>query len=61
MTTMDSRYRIVDTSEIISPALIVFRDLVEQNIDEMVRIARDPQRLRPHDHGLGRLDGDLYR
>jgi D-serine deaminase-like pyridoxal phosphate-dependent protein len=32
----------------ISPALVVFRELVERNIDEMVRIAGDPRRLRPH-------------
>jgi D-serine deaminase-like pyridoxal phosphate-dependent protein len=42
------RYRIQDTSEIFTPALIVFRELVEQNLDAMVRIAGRPDRLRPH-------------
>lgn len=42
------QYRIDDTSSIISPAIVVFRDLVENNIDHMVQIARDVNRLRPH-------------
>jgi D-serine deaminase-like pyridoxal phosphate-dependent protein len=45
---MDTCYRIDDCSEIISPGMVVFRDLVERNIDEMVRMARDARRLRPH-------------
>ena len=45
---MDPRYAIADTSEIFSPALVIFADLVEQNLAEMVRIAKDPARLRPH-------------
>ena len=42
------RYRIQDASEIFTPALIVFPELVEQNLDAMVRIAGRPDRLRPH-------------
>jgi len=42
------RYRIENTSEIFTPALIVFRELVEQNLDAMVRLAGRPDRLRPH-------------
>lgn len=45
---MHARYAIADTREILSPSMIVFRDLVEQNLAEMLRIARDPTRLRPH-------------
>ncbi|MCA9114462.1 MAG: D-TA family PLP-dependent enzyme [Planctomycetaceae bacterium] len=45
---MDSRYHINDTSEIISPAVVVFRDIVRQNLDRMLEIAGDPSRLRPH-------------
>ncbi|HUG90344.1 MAG TPA: D-TA family PLP-dependent enzyme [Planctomycetaceae bacterium] len=45
---MDDRYRIADTSRIITPALVVFREIVEDNLDRMIRIARDPARLRPH-------------
>jgi D-serine deaminase-like pyridoxal phosphate-dependent protein len=41
-------YAIAETSGIISPGLVVFRDLVEANLDGIVRIARSPQRLRPH-------------
>ena len=32
----------------LSPSLVIFRDLVESNIAEMIRIAGSPQRLRPH-------------
>jgi D-serine deaminase-like pyridoxal phosphate-dependent protein len=45
---MHPRYAIADTSEIFSPSMIVFRDLVDSNLAQMVRIARDPKRLRPH-------------
>lgn len=45
---MDACYRIENTQEIITPALIVYQELVERNIAEMVRIARNPARLRPH-------------
>ena len=44
----DARYQIADTSQILSPGLVVFRDLVEQNLAEMIRIAGSPARLRPH-------------
>jgi D-serine deaminase-like pyridoxal phosphate-dependent protein len=44
----DSRYAIADTAEIITPALVVYRDLVERNLDEMVRVAGTAARLRPH-------------
>jgi D-threonine aldolase len=45
---MDSRYQIRDTSQIITPALVVFRDQVRHNLQGMLRIAGDPRRLRPH-------------
>jgi len=44
----DPRYAIADTSAIYSPAMIVFQDIVAANLDEMVRIAGSPARLRPH-------------
>src|SRR5205809_5153745 len=44
----DSRYAIADIRGILSPGLIVFRDLVEKNLDEMIRVAGSPARLRPH-------------
>jgi D-threonine aldolase len=46
--TTTAIYGIDDTSHILSPGLVVFRDLVEQNLDEMLRIAGDVRRLRPH-------------
>lgn len=45
---IDPRYAVSDTSEMLSPSLVVFRDLVEANLAEMVRIAGSPERLRPH-------------
>jgi D-serine deaminase-like pyridoxal phosphate-dependent protein len=44
----DSRYSIADTRGILSPGLIIFRDLVEKNLAEMIRVAGSPVRLRPH-------------
>lgn len=45
---MDPAYRIEDTRQIISPALILFHDLLEANLDRMLAIARGAARLRPH-------------
>jgi D-serine deaminase-like pyridoxal phosphate-dependent protein len=41
-------YAISDTSQIVTPALVIFRDLVEANIVEMIRVAGSASRLRPH-------------
>lgn len=45
---MDARYNIEDTSEIISPGIVVFREVLESNIAKMIEIAGDVTRLRPH-------------
>jgi len=45
---MHSCYHIKDTSEIITPALVVFRELVEGNLDKMLKIAGSASRMRPH-------------
>jgi D-serine deaminase-like pyridoxal phosphate-dependent protein len=45
---MDARYTVEDTSEIITPAIVVFREVLESNIAKMIEIARDVSRLRPH-------------
>lgn len=45
---MQSCYTIQDTSEIISPGLVVFREIVEENLTKMLEIAGSPDRLRPH-------------
>ncbi|MEQ1824313.1 MAG: hypothetical protein ABL921_00110, partial [Pirellula sp.] len=46
--SMDVRYSIQDTSEILSPALVVFEELLRSNLQKMVAIAGGVQRLRPH-------------
>jgi D-serine deaminase-like pyridoxal phosphate-dependent protein len=45
---MDPRYRIDDPSTLLSPSLVIFRDLVLQNIDTMIAMAGSTDRLRPH-------------
>ncbi len=45
---MNDCYAIHDTSEIISPAIVVFREVLIDNITRMVAIAGNPARLRPH-------------
>ena len=45
---MHQRYHIDDPEQILSPSLIVFRDVVEQNIDAAVTMAGGVERLRPH-------------
>src|SRR5271166_609730 len=45
---MDCRYTIDDPSLLLSPSLVIFRDLVRQNLTEMITMARGPDRLRPH-------------
>jgi D-threonine aldolase len=44
----DSRYRIADSGLIFSPALVLFREILDENLDEMIRIAGHASRLRPH-------------
>lgn len=45
---MDSKYLIEDTSQIFSPALLVYREIVIRNLKKMIQIAGGVQRLRPH-------------
>ncbi len=45
---MHARYNIQDTSQIITPAIVLFREILEQNLDKMIEIAGDAARLRPH-------------
>lgn len=45
---MDPRYAIADTREIVTPAFVIFREILEANLVEMVRIAGSAARLRPH-------------
>jgi len=41
-------YEISDTTNLISPSLLVYPDRIEKNIEEMKSIVDDVQRLRPH-------------
>ena len=43
---MESRYHVADTSQIITPAMLVFREVLEANLDQMIAIAGDVSRLR---------------
>lgn len=43
-----SSYPVADAASIPSPALLYFRAHLERNIAEMIAIAGDPRRLRPH-------------
>ncbi len=45
---MDAKHHIEDTSGIISPGLVVFADIVRENVGKMIDIAGTPARLRPH-------------
>jgi D-serine deaminase-like pyridoxal phosphate-dependent protein len=45
---MHAQYYIEDTTEIITPALVVFRELVVKNLEKMLEIAGTPSRMRPH-------------
>lgn len=43
-----TEYRVRDLNQILSPALLFFREIVEKNLARMVEIAGSPQRLCPH-------------
>ncbi len=50
-------YQLKDAATIASPALLIYRDLVISNIDEMIRMAGSPTRLMPHvkTHKMGSI------
>jgi D-serine deaminase-like pyridoxal phosphate-dependent protein len=45
---MDTRYRLDEPSALLSPSLLIFRDLVRQNLEGMIGMAGGADRLRPH-------------
>lgn len=45
---MDAPYAIRDPGGLLSPSLVVFRDLLRRNVEAMIAVARSPDRLRPH-------------
>ncbi len=44
----NSPYTINDPSQIISPGMVIFEELMLYNIDQMITLAGDASRLRPH-------------
>ena len=45
---MDSLYALKDPSELLSPSLLIYRDIVQRNLQGMIELARGADRLRPH-------------
>jgi D-serine deaminase-like pyridoxal phosphate-dependent protein len=45
---MNPAYKIRDTSDIYSPGLVFYKELIQQNIARAVAMAGSPERLRPH-------------
>ncbi len=41
-------YELIDSSKVISPSLLVYPERIQQNAALMLRIAKKPERLRPH-------------
>jgi D-threonine aldolase len=44
----DSLYALRDPSELLSPGVLVYRNIVRQNLQGMIAMARGADRLRPH-------------
>ena len=47
-TQPGSPHRVADLSGLLSPSLLLFRELLNQNLDSMIGIAGSAERLRPH-------------
>jgi D-serine deaminase-like pyridoxal phosphate-dependent protein len=45
---MNPTYQLRDTSEVFTPALLFYKDLIRKNIARAIEIAGSPDRLRPH-------------
>jgi D-serine deaminase-like pyridoxal phosphate-dependent protein len=45
---MNPAYAIADTSEMLSPSLVIFREALDRNLKLMIDIAGGTRRLRPH-------------
>jgi D-serine deaminase-like pyridoxal phosphate-dependent protein len=45
---MTTPYEIRQPEELLSPSLVIFRPLVERNLDAVLSLAGSPDRLRPH-------------
>src|SRR5437667_8069042 len=45
---MDPHYLLRDPSQVHSPGLLFYRDVIRHNIEQLIARAGDPKRLRPH-------------
>jgi D-threonine aldolase len=45
---MDPHYLLRDTSQVLSPGLLFYRDVIRHNIEALIARVGDPKRLRPH-------------
>ncbi len=45
---MNATYQFPDSTSLLSPGLVFFKDIIRQNIARMVEMASRPDRLRPH-------------
>jgi D-serine deaminase-like pyridoxal phosphate-dependent protein len=45
---MNPAYRLADVADVFSPALVLYPELIRQNIARVVELAGGPARLRPH-------------
>jgi D-serine deaminase-like pyridoxal phosphate-dependent protein len=45
---MDARYALAAPDELFSPSLLIYKDLVLENLARMKELAGGPERLRPH-------------
>lgn len=54
---MGNWYKVQNESEVATPALLIYTDRVEKNLDAMIEMAGDASRLRPHvkTHKMGAL------
>lgn len=48
VSNMDSKYSLVDPSDILSPSMLVYREIVDRNLRKMIAMAGNVNRLRPH-------------
>ncbi len=57
MIDTNNWYQISNVDEIASPSVLLFPDRVRENLNRMVRMVGNPNRLRPHvkTHKLPRL------
>src|SRR4051794_27309115 len=45
---MDPHYLLRDPSQVFSPGLLFYRDVIRENIQRLIARVGDPKRLRPH-------------